>query len=253
MQHRLPPVGMDPTSDQREFDFDSEPESRAAESPPFGARSRSFGFLEREDERWTVFLVTYPASRGDWRGYFAFRPASAGAAAAEIRTADLFVEDAESEIGARARGLGRPLVMALLESALQTWERRRGLSADARRWFRDLLARHARSLVLEAGEGEDLSVAHLRSLYDSYRVDQVAHLITLLEPAHFRALVDRVLDGRSIDFGARDRLQLAMLVVQDLERRIPLPPFELWVEDFLSHRAAYETYAYQLHRERPSP
>ncbi|MGH7475200.1 MAG: hypothetical protein ACRELD_02830 [Longimicrobiales bacterium] len=217
------------------------------ELPP-NARCRSFSFLEREGERWTVFLVTYPARHGDWRGYFTFRPASAGPRPAEIRTADLFVEDTESEVGTRARGLGRPLLLALLDSALQTFERRRGFSADARRWFRRLLARHSAALLPTEQGAETLSLSSLRSLYDSYRLDQVAHLIALMEPNHFRALVDRFLDGRSIDFAARDRLQLAMLVVQELERRLPLPPFEAWVEDYLAHQDEYLRYAHELHR-----
>lgn len=244
---------MDSHNDQREFDFDGAPEPTIADAIPVGGRARSFAFLEREGERWTVFLVTYATKHGDWRGYFAFRPASAGADAAEIRTADLFVEDSEAEVGGRARSLGRPLILALLESALQTFERRRGFSADGRRWFRHLLAKHSQALVMDLGGSDELSLAHLRSLYDSYRLDQVAHLIALMEPAHFRALVDRTLAGRSIDFAARDRLQLAMLVVQDLEVRLPLPPFETWVEDYLAHREEYERYTYRLHREDRLP
>jgi uncharacterized protein len=66
-------------------------------------------------------------------------------------------------------------------------------------------------------------------------------------------LVDRVLDGREIDFMASDRLQLAMLVVQELERRLPLPPFEVWVEDYMAHPDVYRRYSHDLHRERDLP
>ena len=63
----------------------------------------------------------------------------------------------------------------------------------------------------------------------------------------FRELVEIRLDGRRIDFQARDRFQLAMIVVQDIERRMPLPPFETWVEDYLAHAEAYRDYTEALH------
>lgn len=221
---------------------------------PERSRFRSFTFLERSGERWTVFLVTFPDADGLWRGYFTFRSASGGPDSPEIRTANLFVESSEPEIDVRARGLGRPLVLALLESALDTVERRRSESPDTQRWFREMLTAYAADRLPDLGElPEDLSLSHLRSLYDSYRVDQVAHLIALMKPEDFRELVDAVLDGRSIDFRARDRLQLSMLVVQEIERRLPLPPFETWLEDFLTHREEYQVYSYALHREGRLP
>jgi hypothetical protein len=216
-----------------------------------GARRRSFCFLERPapaadsaaEERWTVFLVTYPDGAG-WRGYFTFRSAARVSEAGELRTADLFLEETESAVDQRARSLGRPLVLALLESALHT-EQQRSTSADVRGWFRGLLAR-------SAGERPDLAavaptLSELRSLYESYRLDQVSHLIALLEPVGFNEVVDHILSGRRIDFRARDRHQLAMLVVQELERRLPLPPFEMWVEDYLAHPEVYYRYALELH------
>jgi len=112
-------------------------------------RRRSFCFLEREGRRWTAFLCTYPSPEGGWRGHFAFRSGTevgAGAGEDEVRTAVLFVEATEAEVDTRARGLGRPLVRALLDSALSSHERRKGFSPDLRRWFRELLVRHAASL-----------------------------------------------------------------------------------------------------------
>lgn len=224
-------------------------------APRDRARCRSFGFLEREGERWTVFLVTYPDGDGSWRGYFSFRSAAVEAGPGEeIRTADLFVERDEAETDARARSLGRPLLRSLLESALHTFERRRGYSPDVQRWFREVLAGHSAELTMEIDAvGDELSLSHLRSLYDSYRIDQVVHLIALIEAEDFRELVERFLDGRPIDFHARDRLQLAMLVVQEIERHLPLPPFEVWVEDYMDHRPTYQVYSHQLHREEALP
>lgn len=200
-----------------------------------------------------MFLATYVGDDGRWRGFFTFRTGAEGLEGQEIRTADLFVEPAESEVDARARGLGRPLLLSLLESALHTHERRSGASPDVRRWFRQLLASRSEELVTPLGPVEEPSLSHLRSLYDSYRMDQVAHLIALVDPEDFRVVVDRVLDGREIDFRASDRLQLAMLVVQELERRLPLPPFEIWVEDYMARPETYQRYSYELHREQRLP
>jgi hypothetical protein len=223
------------------------------ESARDGARRRSFTFLEREGSRWSVFLATYAGGDGRWRGYFTFRTAAAGLEGEEIRTADLFVEPSEAEVDARARGLGRPLLGSLLESALHTHDRRRGPSPNVGRWFREVLASRSEELAEAPQSAEEVSLSHLRSLYDSYRIDQVSHLIALIEPAQFRALVDQLLEGREIDFRATDRLQLAMLVVQELEQHLPLPPFEVWVEDYMDRREVYQRYSHDLHREGTLP
>ncbi len=214
-------------------------------------RCRSFCFLEREKERWTAFLITYADAHGQWRGYFSFRSPGVDAELGEIRTADLFVEATEAEVDQRARGLGRPLLRALLDSALEIHDRRRGYSPELHRWFRAMLARTAAD---RRGRGPDEATAHtpslaaLRALYESYRVDQVAHLVALLDADDFRELVEILLDGRRIDFQARDRFQLAMGIVQDLESRLPLPPFEVWTQDYLARPGVYRAYAEALHR-----
>lgn len=223
------------------------------------SRCRSFCFLERHGVRWTAFLVTYQrAEDGYWRGYFAYRSAAAEKAE-EARTADLFVEETEQDVDGRARGLGRPLVIALLDSALDTIERRRGPSPDMKRWFRDMLGRRSAERAVRppswrSNDGETTpTLNELRSLYESYRLDQVAHLIALLDPDDFREFVEIRLEGRRIDFHSRDRFQLAMSVVQDIERRLPLPPFEIWVEDYLANPAEYRKYSHELHREGDLP
>lgn len=215
-------------------------------------RCRSFCFLEHAGERWTAFLITYADTRGWWRGYFAFRSPAEDVEIGEIRTADLFVEETESEVDQRARSLGRPLLRALLESALETRERRRGYSPELHRWFREVLARTAadrRGRTPATAQAADApSLAELRALYESYRVDQVAHLVALLDAEIFRELVEVLLDGRRIDFQARDRFQLAMGIVQDLESRLPLPPFEVWTQDYLARPEVYRLYAEAIQR-----
>jgi hypothetical protein len=220
------------------------------------ARRRSFCFIERGGARWSVFLATYSCVDGEWRGYFTFRTGASGLEGVEVRTADVFVEPSEAEVDARARSLGRPLLLSLLESALHTRERREGATPDVSRWFRRLLAGRSRELVPPGGEGSESgepTLSRLRSLYDSYRIDQVSHLVALMSPERFKALVEQVLEGREIDFRASDRLQAAMLVVQELERHLPLPPFELWAEDYLAHPEVYHRYSHDLHREPALP
>ncbi len=221
-------------------------------------RRRSVGFLDRDDESWACFLVTYRKEQHRWHGYLSFRR-SDGIEEDEIRTADIFLESSEAEIDRKARSLGRPLLSGLLASAVDARARRSGGSPELRRRFRRLLADSSRDLggewAAQATE-EDPSgvpVPVLRSLYASYRMDQVAHLIALLRPADFQAAVDRILEDQSIDFSARDRLQFSMMVVERIEDLLPLPPFEVWVEDFLAHRDEYRLYAHTLHRARRLP
>src|SRR5438105_15283286 len=80
-------------------------------------RRRTFGVLDRGETSWTFFLVTYADPGGSWRGHFEFRSAESVTEEEEVRTAALFIEPSEGDVDTRARGLGRPLLQALLESA----------------------------------------------------------------------------------------------------------------------------------------
>ena len=77
--------------------------------------------------------------------------------------------------------------------------------------------------------------------------------IALLNPDDFEIAVDLILEGQSVDFGAKDQLQLAMMVVEYIEARIPIPTFEVWATDFLANREEYLLYAHTLHREGRLP
>lgn len=222
-------------------------------------RRRSLGFLDWEQETWSCFLVTFVGRDGQWHGHLAFRPQDGDGDSDEVRTADIFIEASESDIDHKARGLGRPLFRALLASSLHTSQGAEAReSPKTRRWFKKLLLENSKELSASAEEGLDdtegtLDTVKLRSLYESYRLDQVCHFITLVEPESFEAAVDSILEGQRVDFGAKDRLQLGMLVIEYIEARIPMPPFEVWVEDFLANREEYMTYTHTLHRERRLP
>jgi hypothetical protein len=218
-------------------------------------RHRSVGFLEQDNERWACFLVTYNEGQR-WYGFFSFRRGDGEMEEDEIRTTDIFLEDNESEIERKARGLGRPLLSGLLSSALHAAERGKSQTVRLRRWFRDMLAENSlladRTHEAEPADlPEDLN--ELRSLYASYRLDQVAHFIALVRPEDFQSAVNQILEGQVFDFGAKDRLQFAMMVVEYIERRLPLPPFEVWLEDYLAHPNGYQLYAHTLHREGRLP
>ena len=222
-------------------------------------RRRSLGFLDWEQETWSCFLVTFVGRDGQWHGHLAFRPQDSDGESDEVRTADIFIEASEVEIDHKARGLGQPLFRALLSSSLHTLQGAEARqSPKTRRWFKKLLLENSRELSasseerLDDAEGESDS-AELRSLYQSYRLDQVCHFITLVDPESFEAAVDSILEGQRVDFGAKDRLQLGMLVIEYIEARIPMPPFEVWVEDFLANREEYVIYTHTLHRERRLP
>jgi hypothetical protein len=220
-------------------------------------RRRSVAFLEARGGTWACFLVTVPGGSGSWRGYFSFRPSHGEAGDDEIRTTDLFIESSESEIHEKARGLGRPLLRGLLESALYTTSRA-GDTPRLRGLFRTLLRQNSMEIAGDWSTTQEHArdlpgPDDLRSLYASYRLDQVAHLICLVDQEAFEQAVDQILQGESVDFRAKDRTQYAMMVVDHLERLLPLPDFETWAEDFVAQPETYRLYAHTLHREGRLP
>lgn len=219
-------------------------------------RRRSVAFLDHENETWACFLVTYQGEGiHRWHGFFSFRPGNGEVSEDEVRTADIFIEESEAEIHDKARGLGRPLLNGLLASAIHASRRRSKDTPRLRARFREMLAENAQELSggLDGEIGPDLDPGDLQSLYASYRLDQVAHFICLVEPADFEAAVDAILDGKRVDFRTSDRIQFAMMVVEYIESLLPLPPFQVWARDFLNHPDAYRLYAHTLHREGRLP
>lgn len=221
-------------------------------------RRRSVAFLEREGETWACFLVTFLGQDQLWYGYFSFRPKDGELEEDEVRTSDIFRETSEAEIDYKARGLGRPLLSGLLASALHIRERENGESPRLRRWFRSMLAENSKGLAGEwspegTGGEEAPELGRLQSLYSSYRLDQVCHFIALVQPEDFEEAVTSILEGKSIDFGSKDVIQFAMMVVEFIEILLPLPPFDIWAQDFLGHRTAYALYTHTLHREGRLP
>jgi hypothetical protein len=205
---------------------------------------RSLGFLDLDGQKWSCFLVTRRSGSRRWVGQFLFRPGE-GETTVEVATAEIFSEDSEGEIEHKARSMGRPLLAGLLASAREVSRNQTGLPG-LEASIQELLARSGRGGDREEGE-------RLLSLYDSYRLDQVAHLIALVHPEDFEEMVYRIIGDALVDFSARDRTQLALLVVHRLESLLPLPPFEVWAADYLADPDAYRVYAHRLHRGGGGP
>jgi hypothetical protein len=220
-------------------------------------RRRSVAFLESQGDTWACFLVTFPGDAQSWHGYFSFRPSHGEAAEDEVRTTDIFIESSEDEIHEKARGLGRPLLAGLLESALYTADGS-GSGPRLRGRFRSLLVQNSVQIAgdwsrQEPAPQKDREIENLRSLYASYRLDQVAHFICLVDQEEFEHAVDKILDGESVDFLAKDRMQYAMMVVDYIEGLLPLPDFDTWAEDFVDKPETYRLYTHTLHREGRLP
>lgn len=223
-----------------------------------GERRRSVGFLVRDDRTWACFLVTFRSPHDGWHGYFSFRPSDSELTEDEVRTTDIFVEPSEDAIHHKARSLGRPLLRGLLDSAIHTSEKQNGRRAHLRGRFRTLLTQSSVEIAGEwtgdqSGVPDDDEIERLRSLYESYRIDQVSHFICLVDPRAFEFAVDRILEGEKIDFRTKDRVQFARMVVDHIEALLPLPDFETWARDFLDNSEAYRLYAHTLHREGRLP
>lgn len=218
---------------------------------------RSVAFLESQGDTWACFLVTVPAEGGTWHGYFSFRPSHGETDEDEVRTTDIFIESSEAAIHEKARGLGRPLLAGLLESAIYKASGN-GTAPRLRGRFRSLLVQNAEEIAGDWSEEgghprNPQELERLRSLYASYRLDQVAHFICLVDQEAFDHAVDRILDGESVDFLAKDRMQYAMMVIDYIERLLPLPDFDAWAEDFLAKPETYRLYTHTLHREGRLP
>ena len=74
-----------------------------------------------------------------------------------------------------------------------------------------------------------------------------------MEGDALNALVDTTLRGESFGFGAKDRLQFAMMVVQKLESLLPLPPRDVFLDDLAAHPEEHERYHHDLYAEGPIP
>ena len=162
-----------------------------------------------------------------------------------VETAEIFLEEDEAAIDRKARTLGRPLMAALLSSALEVDAvSRQAAREGVHGWVQAALRDRASACSDRQAAG---AVAERRARYETYRIDQLTHLVSLMDPSSLADLVEGILSGERFEFGSRDRLQFALLVIQRLEELLPLPPLDVFLRDLEQHPVEHERYHHQLH------
>lgn len=194
-------------------------------------RLRSVGFVESDGIPWACYLMTYRVGAHRWKGRFSFRPRDGDRDAAEVRTAEIFVESSAEAIEARVQQMGRPILLGLLDSARETRQSQMRRNPELQLDLSRAVCEHADYVE---------TASALRSRYETYRLDQVAQLVSLIPAEDFRETVEDLLAGERFEWGAKDRHQFALLVVGKLEALLPLPPLDVWAEDYRRDPAAYE-------------
>ncbi len=89
------------------------------------------------------------------------------------------------------------------------------------------------------GSEEPLNV--LRAKYHDYCSAQVADLLVYMSPDEIYLLAHRAVreEGGKGDISYAEMVRVA---TDWIGRRVALPPFEVWVEDYKAHPAQYEEY-----------
>ncbi len=91
----------------------------------------------------------------------------------------------------------------------------------------------------QQGSGEPVEV--LRAKYLDYCSAQVADLLLYLSPDEIYLLAQRAYreEGRE---EALTYVEMVRVATDWLSRKISLPPFDVWLEDYRAHPARYEDY-----------
>jgi len=92
---------------------------------------------------------------------------------------------------------------------------------------------------LADGEAKDSEV--LRAKYLDYCSAQVADLLLFLTPDDIYVLAQRAAGERG-DSGELSYNRMVQVATEWLARKIRLPPFDIWVTDYLAHPDRYEEY-----------
>jgi len=95
---------------------------------------------------------------------------------------------------------------------------------------------------VDAGKtGSDEPLHVLRAKYHDYCSAQVADLLVYMSPDEIYLLAHRALreEGGRGDISYAEMVRVA---TDWLAKRIALPPFEVWVEDYNAHPERYEEY-----------
>lgn len=88
----------------------------------------------------------------------------------------------------------------------------------------------------------------LRDKYLDYCSAQLADLLLYLSPDEIYQLAHRAA-RESDDPGVVTYDRMVRLATRWLQRKVTLPPFDVWVEDYRAHPAVYEEYLLGLWEE----
>ena len=95
---------------------------------------------------------------------------------------------------------------------------------------------------MDAGqEGSDEPLSVLRAKYHDYCSAQVADLLVYMSPDEIYLLAHRAYreEGGEGDISYAEMVRVA---TDWLSRRVALPPFEVWLEDYRAHPDQYDEY-----------
>ena len=95
---------------------------------------------------------------------------------------------------------------------------------------------------MDAGQsGAEEPVSVLRAKYHDYCSAQVADLLVYMSPDEIYLLAHRAYreEGRNDDVSYAEMVRVA---TEWLGKRVALPPFDVWVEDYKKHPDRYEEY-----------
>ena len=91
------------------------------------------------------------------------------------------------------------------------------------------------------GRAEAKESEVLRAKYLDYCSAQVADLLLFLSPDEIYLLAQRAARERG-DPGEVSYMRMVQVATEWLGGKIALPPFEIWVEDYLAHPDRYDEY-----------
>jgi hypothetical protein len=95
--------------------------------------------------------------------------------------------------------------------------------------------------VDEGKRGSDEPRQVLRAKYHDYCSAQIADLLVLMSPDEIYLHAHRAYREQGGE-GDISYIEMVRVATDWLGRRIPLPPFEVWLEDYRAHPDKYEEY-----------
>jgi hypothetical protein len=99
-----------------------------------------------------------------------------------------------------------------------------------------------------SAQGESTEV--LRAKYLDYCSAQLAEILLYLSPDEIYTIAQRAARESDIS-GAVSYDRIVQVATRWLSRKVALPPFEVWAEDYRAHPDRYEEYFMGLWESRP--